>query len=359
MTLLDTTFLGNPLSAWGVAAALWLGLTIVLVFARRLIRSRLRYLTQRTRNDLDDLVTSLIGHTRWWFLGAESIVAASFTLALDPSATHAVGVVAVLALLFQSGVWVTEVLDYIIRTRLRQEAAEGDASGTMSVRAVGIVGRIALWVVVVLLALQNAGIEVTALVASLGIGGVAVALALQNILGDLFASLAIVLDKPFVIGDFIVVDDFLGSVERIGLKTTRLRSLSGEEISISNSDLLKSRIRNYKRMAERRVVFGFGVMYETPVESLAHIGEWVRQIIEAQANTRFDRAHFITFGDSALTFEVVYYVLSSDFNTYMDIQQAVNLALMKRLQSEGVEFAYPTRVVHLIKREALGPGSSA
>jgi small-conductance mechanosensitive channel len=347
MTLLDTPFLGNTLSAWGVAAGAALGLTLALTLVRSWIRGHLRRLADRSQTKLDDLVASLIGQTRAWFLAAESLVAAAYFLVLPASARQGLHILAIVAFLFQTGVWGGQVLDYVIHTRLEQEKSEDDAAGATSVRALGYVGRIVLWGVVLLLALQNAGVQVTALVASLGVGGVAVALALQNILGDLFASLAIVLDKPFVIGDFIVVDDFLGAVERIGLKTTRLRSLSGEEISIANSDLSRSRIRNFKRMAERRVVFGFGVVYETPTEALAQIGAWVRQIIQSQANTRFDRAHFLAFGNSALQFEVVYYVLSSDFNTYMDIQQAVNLALVQRLHSEGVEFAYPTQVIHL------------
>ena len=169
----------------------------------------------------------------------------------------------------------------------------------------GFVGRIVLWSVVLLMILDNLGVNITALVASLGIGGIAVALAVQNILGDIFASLSIALDRPFAIGDFIVVGDVLGTVEYIGLKTTRIRSLSGEQIVFSNADLLKSRIRNYKRMTERRVVFGFGVVYQTPHDKLERIPAMVREVIEAQPKTRFDRAHFKEYGDSALAFEAV------------------------------------------------------
>jgi len=194
---------------------------------------------------------------------------------------------------------------------------------------------------------DNLGFNVTTLVASLGIGGVAVALAVQNILGDLFASLSIALDKPFVIGDFIVVDDIAGTVEHVGLKTTRVRSLSGEQVVFSNADLLKSRIHNYKRLYERRVLFGFGVLYRTPPEQLAAIPPMVREIITGQVGTRFDRAHFKGFGASSLDFEVVYFVLDPDYNRYMDIQQAINLELVNRFAAAGVEFAFPTRTVHI------------
>ena len=181
----------------------------------------------------------------------------------------------------------------------------------------------------------------------MGIGGIAVALALQNILGDLFASLSIVIDKPFVIGDFIVVDQLMGTVEHVGLKTTRLRSLGGEQLIFSNNDLLKSRISNYKRMMERRIVFGFGVTYQTPPEKLPLINEIVREIIGKQEQARFDRVHFKEYGESSLNFEAVYFVLSQDYNLYMDIQQAINLEMFRCFQKEGIEFAYPTRTLFI------------
>jgi len=198
-----------------------------------------------------------------------------------------------------------------------------------------------------LLALDNLGVNITALVAGMGIGGIAVALAAQNILGDLFASISIVLDKPFVINDFIIVGDYMGSVEHIGVKTTRIRSLSGEQIVFSNTDLLNSRVRNFKRMVERRVVFSFGVVYGTPAEKLEAIPGIVRGIIEAIDGTRFDRAHFAKYGDSSLDFEVVYFVVTGDYNVYMDIQQAINLAIYRSFEDEGLGFAFPTQTIFL------------
>ncbi len=253
--------------------------------------------------------------------------------------------------LLQVALWGNAVISFWI-TRYMQKRMEEDAAAATSIGALRFVGKLLLWTFVLLLALDNLGIDVTALVTGLGIGGIAVALALQNVLGDLFASLSIVLDKPFVIGDFIIVGDFLGTVEHIGLKTTRLRSLSGEQLVFSNSDLLGSRIRNYKRMAERRIVFSFGVIYQTPHEKLARIPEMVREIIEAQEKARFDRAHFKAYGDSSLNFEVVYYVQVPDYLVYMDIQQAVNLELYRRFQEEGIEFAYPTRTLFIQRQPA-------
>ncbi|MEQ8215048.1 MAG: mechanosensitive ion channel family protein, partial [Smithellaceae bacterium] len=202
-----------------------------------------------------------------------------------------------------------------------------------------------------LLILDNLGFNITSLVAGLGIGGVAVALAVQNILGDLFASLSIVIDKPFVVGDFIVIDQLRGTVEHVGLKTTRLRSLSGEQLIFSNNDLLKSRIQNFKRMTERRVVFGFGVTYQTPQDKLPLINGIVREIIEKQEHVNFDRVHFKEFGNSALNFEVVYIVKDQDYNLYMNIQQAINLEMFRRFQEEKIEFAYPTQTLFVQHEE--------
>jgi small-conductance mechanosensitive channel len=196
---------------------------------------------------------------------------------------------------------------------------------------------------VLLLTLDNLGVNITALVAGLGIGGVAVALALQNVLGDLFASLSIALDRPFVVGDFLAVDTFLGSVEYIGIKTTRLRSLDGEQIILSNSDILKSRVRNYGRMVERRVQFATRVSYEVSVELIEKIPGLIRDAIEAQQSTRFDRSHFLRHGDAALEFETVYFVTTADYNRFMDIQQAINLRIHRKFEELGVSFAMPTQ----------------
>jgi small-conductance mechanosensitive channel len=351
MELLNYVIYGNTVRQWGLALLATVVLALVLRLGLRLVQRRIKRLADRTKTGLDDLVVDLFRRTKWWFLVLESAYISTIFLNLPKTTDLTLSTIAILVLIFQSGFWGVGLLDYVIRTRLRQEEAEQDAAGTTTVSALGYVARVALWVVVLLLILQNAGVEVTALIASLGVGGVAVALALQNILGDLFASLAMVLDKPFVLGDFIIVGDFMGTVEKIGLKTTRIRSLSGEQIVFSNSDLLNSRVRNYKRMFERRVVFSFGVVYDTPADTLSEIGGWVEKIIEDIDQTRFDRAHFSTFGDSSLNFEVVYYVLNSDYNVYMDIQQAINLALLSRFEAEGVEFAFPTQTIYLSRAE--------
>lgn len=209
----------------------------------------------------------------------------------------------------------------------------------------GILLRILVWVMMVLAILSNMGINITALVASLGVGGIAIALAIQTVLSDVFASLAIGLDRPFEHGDFVVFGDIAGSIEHIGLKTTRLRSLSGEQIVCSNTILLQQTIHNYKRMQQRRIVFKFGISYATSSKQVREISTLVKDIIQGIEMTRFDRAHFLAFDDSKLTFEVVYFVLDADYNKYMDIQQEINLQLMAALEERNVRFAFPIRQV--------------
>ena len=254
----------------------------------------------------------------------------------------------IVTLIIQGGLWASIALQVMIE-QYRQKQLDKDPASVTTLNVLNFVGKIILWSIVLLLVLDNLGVNITALVAGLGVGGIAIALAVQTILGDLFASLSIVLDKPFVVGDFLIVGDFLGSVEYVGLKTTRLRSLSGEQLVFSNSDLLNSRIRNYGRMYERRVSFDLGVTYQTARDKLVKIPEIIREAVVTQDNTRFDRSHFKEYGDFALIFESVYYVHGPDYNVYMDIQQAINLHIHERFEQEGIEFAYPTQTVFMHK----------
>ncbi len=199
------------------------------------------------------------------------------------------------------------------------------------------------------LILDNLGVNVTALITGLGISGIAVALAAQRILGDLFNYFAIIFDKPFEEGDFISFNNFAGTVEHIGLKSTRIRSLSGEEIVVSNTSLINEYIQNFKRMNNRRVVFKIGVIYETPMEKLKRIPQIIKTIIDGINGATFDRCHFVNFGDFSLDFETVYYVEDSDYLRYMNIHQEINLKITEEFNKEGIEFAYPTQLIYLNK----------
>ncbi len=348
MKFLSWQFLSNSIQSWGIALLITIFSYIALRFLKRIVVKRLQKIAGRTRTQIDDMIVALLDKTSSFSLLVLAFFFGSLVLSLSQSAHNAWYSVVVVVLLIQTAVWGNALINFWLenykKTRLEKNAAE-----VTTISAVGFILKITLYSIIVLLCLDNLGINITALVTGLGVGGVAVALAVQNILGDLFASLSIVLDKPFVLGDFIIVDNYMGSVEHIGLKTTRLRSLSGEQLIFSNTDLLKSRIRNYKRMYERRVVFSLGVTYQTPHEKLQKIPQMIREIVEAQSQVRFDRAHFKSYGDFSLNFEVVYWVQNPDYNVYMDIHQAINLAIFKKFAEEEIEFAYPTQTIFLEK----------
>jgi len=348
LEFLNKTYLGNSVQTWLVALLIAVGVLAVLRLVRRILVRRLSAMAERTGTDVDDLGVDLVRMTKFFFPLFVALYIGSRPLDMTSAMDRVLGGAMVIALLIQLALWGNAVISFWI-TRYMQSRMKEDAAAATTIGALRFLAKLVLWTVVLLLALDNLGADITALVAGLGVGGIAVALALQNVLGDLFASLSIVLDKPFVIGDFIIVGDFLGTVEHIGLKTTRLRSLSGEQLVFANGDLLNSRIRNYKRMAERRIVFAFGVVYQTPADKLEAIPDMVREIIESLDTTRFDRAHFKKFGNFSLDFEVVYYVLVADYNVYMDIQQQINLALYRRFEQEGIEFAYPTQTLYVAR----------
>jgi small-conductance mechanosensitive channel len=341
--LLSREVLGASLLQWGEAVLLALVTFTALILIRRLLVSRLGRIAARTPTPVDDIAVDLVRRTRPVFFAVISLWLAAGFVQPSGGAARALRVLVVLVATLQAAIWVSAAVTQAIE--LRRRAVEPAAATTLG--ALGFLIRLVLYAVLLVVALSNLGINVTALVAGLGIGGVALALALQNILGDLFSSLAIVLDKPFVVGDFVVVGDLSGTVEHVGLKTTRVRSLSGEQIVFGNKDLLESRIRNFKRMAERRVLFRVGVVYETPPGVLNRIPGMLRTLVEAEPGIRFDRAHFKEFADSALTFEVVYFVLSPDYGSYMDIHQRILFGIVERFAAEGIGFAYPTRTVYL------------
>lgn len=349
MELLNTIYYGNTVQAWLIAVGVLIVVFAVLKIIQRAGISRLSKLSLLTHNKIDDLLVGILENTKFFFLVIASAYVASLTITLKPSIITVSQKVIVLVLILQGGFWASAAVSFGLARNI-EKRMDQDVSSTTTITFLGFVARVILWIIVLLSMLANLGVNVTGLITGLGIGGIAVALAVQNILGDLLASLSIVLDKPFVIGDFVIVDSHMGTIERIGLKTTRVRSLSGEQLIFSNNDLLKSRIRNYGRMAERRVLFSFGVIYQTSLEKLRMIKEMVTEIINSQEGTRFDRAHFKEYGDSSLNFEVVYYVTNPDYNVYMDIQERINQEIFRRFDEQGIEFAYPTRTIY-IQRE--------
>ena len=352
--LLDTTYFGNSVAAWLVALGVLVGGWAALVLVRGLLVRRVERFADRTSTLVDDLLLRGLRHTSKAFLFVVALAAAAqVALVLPPNLDRAIRLVATIALLLQGARWGNGAITFWLERVTLQRAATDRASLT-TLSALGMLLRVVLWVVIFLIALDAFGVNVTTLITGLGIAGVAVALAVQNVLGDLLASLSIALDKPFVIGDFIIVDTFMGTVEDIGLKTTRVRSLSGEQIIFSNAELLKARIRNHGRQSERRVMFVVGITYDTPGALVARAPAILREIVSAEERVRFDRSHFLAFADSALNLETVYYVLAPDYNVYADIQQRINLALLERFRAEGIEFAFPSRTV-VLRHEVSPP----
>ena len=331
--------------AIGVLVALWVGRGALVRLITRLSRA--------TEARLDDALADAARATRVWLFVPLALYAAASVLQLPVRLDRLLEHLTMVGLIAQFAVWGNRLLTFWLTQRMTDKRST-DPEAATTVTLIGFVARTFVWALALLLTLDQLGFDVTALVAGLGIGGIAVALAVQNVLGDLFASAAIVLDKPFVVGDFIVVGELAGTVEKVGLKTTRVKSLSGEQLVFANAQLLNSQIRNYKRMQERRIAFAIGVTYETPLEKLRALPGWLKAAVEAQREARFDRAHFKEYADFSLNFEIVYYVLSADYAIYMNVQQAINLAIFEKLAQEGVQFAYPTRTLYVHQQSAGG-----
>ena len=360
--VLDAVYLGNTVREWLTATAIFVVALAVLVLVRRVLVRRLTVTAPRTDTDADDLLLGALRRTRLVFLVVVAVSMARAGLDLAARYDHRFDVLARLALYAQMVSWGNGAVAYWL-VRARANRIAHDKAALTSLNLLGVIARVTLWVVLILLALDALGINVTALITGLGVAGVAVALAVQSTLGDLLASLAIALDKPFVVGDFIVIDQYMGTVENVGLKTTRIRSLSGEQIVIANAELLKARIRNYQRQAERRVVFQVAIDPDMGPDVVATVPPVIREIITGITQTRLDRSHFSAITDAAYVVETVYFVTTADYNVYMDIQQRINLALLKRLEADGVRLAFAGRETVMLTVGAdgrpIGPGFGA
>jgi small-conductance mechanosensitive channel len=342
--ILDLQVASNSVGAWLLAIGLFVVTFVVLPIVRGFITAR----RQRwARSGFEpplaiEVGTRLVQHTSRLFLVTVALFLAVSALTLPPAFKRGIEIAIVVTFWLQVSLWAMTAVRFAIeRRRTRDGAPDPQLAG--SIQVILFIANLGIWVIAFLLALANLGIEIGPLLAGLGIGGIAVALAVQTVLGDLLASLSIALDKPFAVGDALQIDTFNGTVENIGVKSTRLRSISGEQIVMSNADILKSRVRNFGRMRERRVAMMLNVTYDTPADTLRAIPVAVREVVTAQANTRFDRCHFMAYAESALQFELVFIVTSADYGVYADVQQAVNLAILERFGTLGVRFALPTR----------------
>ncbi len=355
---LQTVFYGNPLWRWlagiGVILVTWLTLQI----ATRVTIRHLRKIAERTTGQLDDLLVELLHKTRFFLVFVISAYAGSRFLALPDAAHHGLRIAFIVALLFQAGYWCNGLVTFWLTRTVRRRLGD-DAAAATSLAALGFLAKLILWAIILLVALDNMGVNISTLIAGLGITGIAVAMGVQSIFKDVFASLSIIVDKPFVIGDFVSVGDLSGTVERVGLKTTRIRSLSGEQLVFSNGDLLDSRLRNYARMTERRIAFSFGLAYDTPTADLERVPALVKEGVEKVPGVRFDRCHLKSFSDSVLAYEVVYFVLTANYLEYMDAQQAINLGILRAFEERGIRLAYPTRTLYLRDEGPWNRGATA
>ncbi|MEH6566640.1 MAG: mechanosensitive ion channel family protein [Halopseudomonas sp.] len=328
----------------GIIAVVALLSYLVLKTALRIIANRLRAMANGARGRFASIAAEMLDRTSQVLLLALSLLLALKFAELPEGWESAMSHGWFIALAFQIALW----LDIAVRLWMESLTRDGKARNPVTTTIIGIMLRIVVWTMMLLSILGNMGVDITAMVASLGVGGIAIALAVQTLLSDIFASLSIGIDKPFEIGDFVVFGDVAGNIEHIGLKTTRIRSLSGEQVVCSNADLLRQTLHNYKRMNTRRIVFKFGVTYDTPSEKVREIPRLMKRIVDSLDNANFDRAHFLAFDDSQLTFEVVYIMQVSDYNQYMDAQQEINLQLLDGIREMGVQFAFPTRSVEFI-----------
>lgn len=347
MDILNQVLYKNTISEWLVAILLLAVITLVLYILKKIVIHRLERSRAKKPGDLVRFLQNLIAQTSFIFIISLASYFGVKLLELPESVVDAVNKWMIMIALVQVGVWGGALINYLLRYRLEQ--VDGvDAATFTTLNAVRMVAKIVLWSIIVLLILENVtGIEMNALLASLGIAGVAGALAIQNILGDLFASLSIALDKPFVIGDSITVDQIQGEVEHIGLKSTHLRSVTGEQIIFSNSDLLESRIHNFQRMDQRRVTFKIGVIRDTPYDKLSEIPGIIKNVIEQIERTTFERAHFRAYGDSALIFECVYVFNSAEASEFIQVENTINMELYRQFTKYGIELAYPSQTVFL------------
>jgi len=342
----EKVFWNNTVQEYVIALAILLGLTVIFGIFQKLLLHRLEKLAKKTKTKMDDAVIEIFGSVKPPFYAFLAFYVAIQFLDLPDIADKIISAVLIVWVIFLAIKAVQIFINHFFKEKID---GEGDRGTKSALGAINIIIKIIIWSVGLMMILSNLGVDITSLIAGLGIGGVAVAFALQNILSDLFSSFAIYFDKPFLVGDFIIVGDKMGTVEKIGIKTTRIRALQGEELVISNNELTSAHIQNFKKMQDRRIVQTLGLVYETPYEKLKKIPQIIKSIMETIDGVKLDRVHFSEYGDSALKFEIVYYVKSPDYNTYMDLRQELNFKIREEFEKEGLSMAYPTQTLYVNK----------
>lgn len=345
---LDISLYNNTIRDYCISAGVFIFLVFIVKLIRNVVMSRLDRWSKETKTTLDDFVVKQSERLGIPMLYVISIYSALNYLTISPVAETYIHSFFVILITILTVRFIIGLLRYTLSQYWNRHT---ESEETDSLKGVSGFISVIVWVLGAVFIMDNLGFKVSTIVAGLGIGGIAVALAAQTILSDLFSYIVIFFDRPFQVGDFIAVDDKVGAVDYIGIKTTRIKSLSGEQLIFSNKDLTNSRIHNFKKMVERRVVFAIGVTYETPLEQVKAIPGMVKEIIESHDGVRFDRAHFFKYGNSSLDYEIVYYVFGPDYNKYMDVQQSINLKIFEEFEKRKIDFAYPTQTVYVSRVE--------
>lgn len=346
---INQSILNNTVYTWLVALGTLTICIAGIALLRHIIIFRLKKWSVKTKNTIDDMLIGIVEKQVIPLLYIGSLYLSFNDLTFPDSISRVIKV----ALLFATTYFILGIITSLIKQFIYSFIRKEENSDSKEKQARGLIRIInwLIWIIGIIFLIDNLGYKVTTLIAGLGIGGIAIALAAQAVLGDLFSYFVIFFDRPFEIGDFIVVEDKMGTVEYIGVKTTRIRTLGGEQLVCSNTYLTNARVHNYKRMEERRVVFKIGVTYQTSHEQLRRIPQIVKDIIDSKEHIKFDRGHFAGMGDFSLNFEFVYYVDNPDFNSYMDHQQSVLLDIIKSFEDNKIEFAYPTQTIFINKAE--------
>ncbi len=344
MNFWNRILFGNPLSDWAIAIGIIVASFALIKILRGPVLKKLKKWSQETKITFDDFIVMAIEKSVIPFLYFAAIFAAFDYLTFNTRTTNIINVAKLFILTYFILKLITSAIQYSIFSFLEKQ--ENSDIKKKQARSLIIILKGVVWILALVFLVNNLGYNVTTIITGLGIGGIAVALAAQAVLGDFFSYFVIFFDRPFEIGDFIIVDDkVIGAIEYIGIKTTRIRAISGEQIVCSNKDLTDSRVHNYKKMMRRRVVFSIGVIYQTTAEQMKKIPGIIKSIIESTENATFDRSHFSAFGDFSMNFETVYFIESPDYNMYMDAQQEIYLEILQTFEKEKIEFAYPTQTL--------------
>ncbi|MBW3003516.1 mechanosensitive ion channel family protein [Candidatus Woesearchaeota archaeon] len=348
-SLLSLTFGGNSVQEYLIA----LGIFAVIVLVFKLIKfgviHKLHELSKKTHNQVDDLIIGVIASVTWPFYVVLAAYIAIRWITVPDIVSKVFYYIILIVALYYIVKAINSIIKFVAKTVREKREKEEEQADTSVIRLISNVCQALVWLAAVLILLQNFGVNITTLIAGIGVAGIAIAFALQKVLEDIFASISIYFDKPFKSGEYIVIGDDSGTVQHIGIKSTRIKTLQGEELVVSNRELTSARIRNFKKMEDRRVVFSIGVTYDTPVSKMRKIPGIIAKVFDKVPLGTLDRCHFKTFSASSLDYEIVYHVGSTDYNDYMDTQQELNLLIKQEFDKLKIEFAFPTQTIYVAK----------